>query len=346
MGRWTGLLAGVVLSVGCAEGGGPDPGGTGRMDGGGFVPRDGAPDTSISTRPDTGTVRVDAGAGCPDTCMLAHASSSCVADRCVIDACDPGFDDCDGEDANGCETALDSPDHCGACETSCVRPHAAGACMGGTCGLGACDPGFGDCDGDATNGCETSLDSAAHCGACDRACSGGAMCVGGSCGMSSCPEGTSNCDADETTGCEVDHSASVDTCASAENLGSAAGDTACGFLCPAASFRTMATRQGRAGAWFRASATECSSCPADIYHCYRLEVPAGVDYDLLAYGECGSLLGSLPAGPGETEEFCLSRTDDFSGGDDSFDYWLEVRHRSGASCIEWRLTVESTDCSC
>ena len=276
--------------------------------------------------------------------MLPNATSSCGGDRCVIDACDPGFGDCDMDDATGCETPLDTDDDCGACGTVCAFASATGVCTSGSCAIGMCDPGFGDCNGMESDGCETALDSAMHCGACGNTCPTGSTCTGGSCSMASCPAGTSNCDADSTNGCEVDHAAFSNACAMAEDLGAAAGDLACGFLCPASSFRTLVTREGNRGRWFRARAQEVSTCPADIYHCFRLEVPAGVDYDLVAYSACGTLLGSLPAGVGATEEFCVYRADGFSGDDDSFDYWLEVRHRSGQSCINWRLTVERTDC--
>lgn len=351
MGRWTGLVTGLVLlGAGCAQGGsGPGPGTGGGPDAGTPLPRDAAapPDRSISTRPDTGPVRFDAGTtGCPEICALPNATSSCVGDRCVIDACDPGYDDCDGEAENGCEASLDSVDHCGTCGNACSVPNATPTCTGGTCGLGECNSGYGDCNDEETDGCETALDSESHCGACGNACAPGASCVGGSCSGMSCPAGSSDCDGDGTTGCEVDHTSATNDCASAENLGSASGDVACGFLCGSASWVTLATRTGNTGAWFRARALECSFCPADVYHCFTLEVPAGVDYDLLAYSACGSLIGSVPAGPGETEEFCVSRADGFSGDDDSFDYWLEVRHRSGASCFDWRLTVESTSCGC
>ncbi len=40
-----------------------------------------------------------------------------------------------------------------------------------------CAPGTADCDGDPANGCETSLTTEAHCGACTNACATGAACV-------------------------------------------------------------------------------------------------------------------------------------------------------------------------
>jgi len=51
-----------------------------------------------------------------------------------------------------------------------------------------CRPGFADCDRMEANGCEADLTtSAAHCGACDRACPAGQSCAMGECRMSSMP---------------------------------------------------------------------------------------------------------------------------------------------------------------
>lgn len=70
------------------------------------------------------------------------------------------------------EACLDdqSPASCGAACTPCVPPpNATSTCDGATCGF-ACAPGFADCDGDAANGCEADLSSAATCGSCATAC--------------------------------------------------------------------------------------------------------------------------------------------------------------------------------
>ncbi|MDB4930248.1 MAG: hypothetical protein JWM10_2732, partial [Myxococcaceae bacterium] len=56
------------------------------------------------------------------------------------------------------------------------------ACAGGACPGASCVPGFGNCDGVATNGCEASLrDDPANCGACGHACAAGASCLGAAC---------------------------------------------------------------------------------------------------------------------------------------------------------------------
>jgi cysteine-rich repeat protein len=66
--------------------------------------------------------------------------------------------------------------------------NASASCASGTCGF-VCLTNFGNCDGLATNGCETNLtNTTAHCGACGRACSTGQACVGGVC-QASCGNG-------------------------------------------------------------------------------------------------------------------------------------------------------------
>jgi hypothetical protein len=63
-------------------------------------------------------------------------------------------------------------------------------CSGGSCGF-TCLPGFADCNGLAADGCEVNLNaSPAHCGACNRACTGGTVCSAGVC---ACPAGQTLC---------------------------------------------------------------------------------------------------------------------------------------------------------
>lgn len=71
-------------------------------------------------------------------------------------ACPMARGDCDGDPANGCETDLSSdPANCRACGHGCVGVHVDVAlCVDGRCEVLDCEPGFGDCDGQAENGCE------------------------------------------------------------------------------------------------------------------------------------------------------------------------------------------------
>ena len=89
-----------------------------------------------------------------------------------------------------------------------------GACSGvtdgGTSDSGLINPGcpplFGDCDGDASNGCETDLGkSTDHCGGCGLKCGGinsTGKCVFGQCQLT-CDNAWGDCDCDPFNGCET-----------------------------------------------------------------------------------------------------------------------------------------------
>lgn len=72
---------------------------------------------------------------------------------------------------NACVSITDPLYGCGnpAC-TPCSVGHATAACQGRTCVVGACDPGFADCDKNPANGCEVDLSKASSCGACNAVC--------------------------------------------------------------------------------------------------------------------------------------------------------------------------------
>ena len=96
--------------------------------------------------------------GCGKVCAsIARGSGACVAGACKVTACAPGFDDCNGNAADGCETDLgvDSK-HCGSCGKACSSPFADYVgCAAAKCAVLSCAPGFANCDGAADNGCET-----------------------------------------------------------------------------------------------------------------------------------------------------------------------------------------------
>lgn len=55
-------------------------------------------------------------------------------------------------------------------------------CISGTCEYESCDGGFGDCDLNQANGCEThtSIDTN-NCGSCGHTCPPNWLCIGGIC---------------------------------------------------------------------------------------------------------------------------------------------------------------------
>jgi hypothetical protein len=120
------------------------------------------------------------GNACPE---VAGAAPVCQAGRCGASVCLVGLGDCDGFPGNGCETALDTSIlHCGACGHSCAAANAVPSCQGGACAIAGCFPGWGDCDGAVSNGCEAPFaTSGENCGGCGRACGATQACRGGAC---------------------------------------------------------------------------------------------------------------------------------------------------------------------
>ena len=94
--------------------------------------------------------------------------------------------------------------NCGACNNACPPegdgtktppPNAYFGCRERQCGEPKCNPGFGDCDAIFDNGCETSLLSNDHCGACGNKCADGQRCAIGLFGTPECmcPKGQTFC---------------------------------------------------------------------------------------------------------------------------------------------------------
>ncbi|MEO8179957.1 MAG: hypothetical protein ABI895_14075 [Deltaproteobacteria bacterium] len=112
---------------------------------------------------------------------LANGTASCSGGSCGIGVCDSGFGDCDASPGNGCETQLNSLVDCAGCDVPCNRANGSESCASGSCQTVSCDPGFDDCDGDDSTGCEAQLGTDAHCGGCNQACGSNETCSTGSC---------------------------------------------------------------------------------------------------------------------------------------------------------------------
>lgn len=201
----------------------------------GYSSCDGDPSNGCET--DTQANLVNCGA-CGTICGSANGSPTCSSGTCSI-ACSAGFADCDAQNGNGCEANLNtSPDHCGSCSTPCPVPaHATATCTGSSCGF-ACDVGWGDCDGLASNGCEVDLaHDADHCGTCLTTCSSDHMatrtCSAGVCN-GTCAAGYGDCNSNKTTdGCETDTTTSTANCGICGHVcGDANGTASClGGIC-------------------------------------------------------------------------------------------------------------------
>lgn len=115
------------------------------------------------------------------------------------------------------------PNNCGACGVVCTTTNGTPACVGGVCAIGSCNSGFGNCDGNVANGCETNTaNNVTNCGSCGIVCSapnGTPGCSAGACTIVACNAGFSNCDGISANGCEVNTTNNVNNCG------------ACGLVC-------------------------------------------------------------------------------------------------------------------
>src|SRR5690606_18913626 len=101
---------------------------------------------------------VDHCGSCNQACEpKPNATVSCRAGDCEF-TCLSGFADVDGNPNNGCEVNLmTNVNHCGTVNNKCPsRANATLTCVEGACGF-TCLDGFGDCNGNPTDGCELNL---------------------------------------------------------------------------------------------------------------------------------------------------------------------------------------------
>lgn len=131
-------------------------------------------------------------------------TDTCMAGSCICDAVGRACDTTSAQSAccgaAGCVDLQNDNAHCGACGLACqANQH----CAGGDC---VCNPGFGNCDGNARNGCEVNLSSSLeHCNGCGNACTrvgASAVCVGGACMIGECNPLRADCDGVDGNGCE------------------------------------------------------------------------------------------------------------------------------------------------
>jgi hypothetical protein len=185
-------------------------------------------------------------------CLLPNAVTDCSnSGACGIAGCNYGYESCDGLVGNGCETEVASSiDNCGACGQTCVNPHGTTVCAAKKC-LPACDSGYGNCDGNGANGCETGLVTATDCGACGLKCIAGTYCQTGIC--TACTLGWLDCDLSSANGCEVNGQADPKNCGQ------------CGKVCPTG-FNCMSGICGCA-----ANHANCNAgAPAGTFSCESL----------------------------------------------------------------------------
>ncbi len=151
---------------------------------------------------ETVTSTLDNCGACGRICALDHAIETCAQGICEIDDCDYGWDDCDLEPSNGCETdILNDLANCWMCGMVCPT-----YCINGVC-VFPCSGADADCDGNLDNNCETNTWSDPNnCGACGRVCNfdhATGRCEVGACEILSCDHGFASCDFLDINGCET-----------------------------------------------------------------------------------------------------------------------------------------------
>jgi hypothetical protein len=110
--------------------------------------------------------------------------------------CEGGLVECNG----ACIDTQTDVDNCGGCGNVCEREHNDASCDGGACVIGECHPGWGDCNAEPADGCETDLlGDGRNCGACGNACGGGLTCIDGEC-SGACHDNDDDGFADEACG--------------------------------------------------------------------------------------------------------------------------------------------------
>jgi hypothetical protein len=172
--------------------------------------RGSSPDGTVSAGVEPAKASKDtSNSDCARFCAKAFGANTPAASACTAQAAHQAglCYDCGPKATGGktlcgqtCVSLQTDTNHCGGCNTVCTAPqNATSTCSGGTCGV-VCDPGFADCDGDPSNGCEANLQGdASNCGTCGHACSGDKpACASGTCGCAPPPDASyldscSNC---------------------------------------------------------------------------------------------------------------------------------------------------------
>ncbi len=209
---------------------------------------------------------VTACGACGRACAPPHAIGACSTGLCGVVACEAGWGDCNGDPSDGCEVDLTSTaSACGTCGTSCRPANGTGVCTAGRCGIASCDAGYGSCDGNATNGCETPLNINSNCGACGTICAAGTFCSGGAC-VAACTTPTSYCAGTQTcndlSGDPLNCGACGRTCAVPTNATSTCAASACGFFCNGSYANCDASAANGCEVDVSASVLHCGACGA------------------------------------------------------------------------------------
>jgi len=261
-------------------------------------------------------------------CGNVCTSGVCLSGVCP--GCPSGQHYCFG----GCTDISIDSNNCGGCGHVCSLYQASSSCSNGQCLVSSCNPHYGDCNSQPSDGCETNLLSdLTHCGSCANSCSllphvSGTSCVAGVCTIISCASGWANLDGNVQNGCEY----SLNNPCFPIYLGSVTGDTPSPAL----------TKTGIGQAWYQVLLTEDDSGFSPVYlsATVTLTSPVGADYDLYVYcNQCGGSLAGASNSTGNTDVVNV-RWDDTYFVNSSGYIIIEVRYKGGTSSNSWMLRVQ------
>ena len=111
--------------------------------------------------------------GCGSPCPTPqNGTAKCTSDGLCDFACDTSYQKSDA----GCACPSGMMDCSGTCQQCCTDTDCPSheTCSGGTCA--GCQSGWGDCNGNSGDGCETLLNSTSNCGSCGHSCCSGLCC--------------------------------------------------------------------------------------------------------------------------------------------------------------------------
>jgi hypothetical protein len=153
---------------------------------------------------------------CGTTCVDINGTPACGDSKCQI-TCTAGYADCDNDRSNGCEKRTDNDvNNCGECGKVCSAGNGTPWCNLGKCGVSTCPAGFGDCNGDPSDGCEVNLandvNNCKTCGALCVAANGTAKCSASTCAIASCDASHADCTGGYADGCEASVATDVNNC--------------------------------------------------------------------------------------------------------------------------------------